>query len=154
GGTEYVSDFLIAGRDGNDLNTHHGDSGTLWLYEAADYDRKPPKLHPIALHWGQHVFSTRGESSRSRFAFGLATSLSNMCRVLNVDIVRGWNVDVPYTWGRVGHYTVAARAIDAIQDKGLGQLMKANQDNITFPASKINKALGRSGNPAVPTNPA
>src|SRR5262245_23249856 len=112
GGTEYVSDFLIAGPGGRSLATRHGDSGTLWLLERASVDPNTgPTLHPLALHWGQHDFVSGGESERGRSSYALATCLSNVCRELEVDLVRGWNVDSPYTWGKVGHYTVAARAI-------------------------------------------
>ncbi len=51
GGIEYIADYLIGGVDGNSLNTHHGDSGTLWLIEDTD-DDKNKILSPFALHWG------------------------------------------------------------------------------------------------------
>src|SRR5262249_1671283 len=51
GGKDYVSDFLIGGRDGDALNVHHGDSGTLWLLETQD-EKEKVRLQPIALHWG------------------------------------------------------------------------------------------------------
>ena len=155
GGTEYVSDFLIAGRNGRDLQTRHGDSGAVWLYEGeGGHNGKRPPRYPIALHWGQHVLFADGGSSRSRLSYGLATCLSNMCRELNVDIVRGWNVDVPYTWGKVGHYTVAARAIDDLQAPTLASLMDKNRENITFDNSKLNAGLDAKDNPDLPRDPA
>ena len=175
GGTEFVSDFLISGRCGVDLQTHHGDSGTLWLYEEppepepqqqkrpkprvkaakSDDKPKPPTLRPIALHWGQHDYFPRGGGSqqRMRFSYALATSLSNVCRELDVDLVRGWNVDNPYTWGKVGHYTVAALAIDAITDNSLKTFMKANLSNITFANDHINAGLDTKNNPDLPKDP-
>lgn len=153
GGTEYVSDFLIAGRNGKDLESRHGDSGAVWLSEGDAGGKTPPPLRPIALHWGQHVLFAHGESKRLRFSYGLATCLSNMCRELNVDLVRGWNVNVPYTWGKVGHYTVAARAIDALPGSKLRTFMSANRKNITFANSKIHAGLDTKNNPALPKNP-
>lgn len=154
GGTEYISDFLVAGRNGAELRTHHGDSGAVWLLEGeprAEGGR--PTLRPIALQWGQHVFFADGEARRSRFSYGLGTSLSNMCRELNVDLVRGWNVDVPYTWGKVGHYTVAARAIDMLQEPKLRSFINANLENITFANDKINAGLDTKDNPDLPRDP-
>jgi hypothetical protein len=155
GGTEFVSDFLIAGNGGSDLQTHHGDSGTVWFYVDPPCDgRNKPTLRPIALHWGQHTFFGQGdESNRMKFSYGLATSLSNVCRELDVEIVRGWNVDSPYTWGKVGHYTVAACAIEAIADANLKTLMKANLSNITFANDKINAGLDTKDNPDLPKDP-
>ena len=88
-----------------------------------------------------------------QFTYGLATSLSNVCRELDVDLVRGWNVDNPYTWGKVGHYTVAARAIEAISDNGLKSFMQDNLENITFANDHINGGLDTRNNPDLPRNP-
>jgi hypothetical protein len=157
GGTEFVSDFLISGRGGTDLKTRHGDSGTLWLLEEPPEPNQKDKksmLRPIALHWGQHdFFAGQGESKKMQFSYGLATCLSNVCRELDVDIVRGWNVDLPYTWGKVGHYTVAARAINAIQDPKLKGFMEANLAKITFANDQINAGLDTKDNPDLPKDP-
>jgi hypothetical protein len=155
GGAEFVSDFLIAGEAGEDLRTERGDSGTLWLVEERDSGGKPTgMLRPIALHWGQHDFLSSGEARRTRFAYGLATSLSNVCRELDVDIVRGWNAALPYTWGKVGHYTVAARAIGLVTDQELKEFLVNNLANITFANDKINRGLDTTDNPDLPRDPA
>jgi hypothetical protein len=157
GGTEFVSDFLISGRGGKDLQTHPGDSGTLWLIEESPestHKNQKPTLRPIALHWGQHdFFAANGESKRSQFSYGLATSLSSVCRDLDVDLVRGWNADLPYTWGKIGHYTVAARAIEAITDDDLKAFMQANLSKITFANNHINAGLDTKDNPDLPKDP-
>lgn len=154
GGAEFVSDFLISGAGGGELQTTRGDSGTLWLMEEVPSEGNGKLIRrPIALHWGQHDFLAAGESRRLRFSFGLATCLSTVCRELDVDVVRGWNVGSPYTWGKVGHYTVAARAIQAVSDAGLREFMKANLANITFANDKIKAGLDTKDNPDLPRNP-
>lgn len=129
GGMEYVSDFLIGGRNGETLNLHHGDSGSLWLIETVDENKKK-KLQPIALHWGQHQFIE--QKSKSRLAFSLSTCLSNICREMDVDLVRGWNIDLDYSWGPIGHYTVGNKAIDVVNNKNLKKFLLNNADNISF----------------------
>jgi hypothetical protein len=138
GGTEYVSDFLIAGRNGKPLNIHHGDSGCLWLIETFE-ENKGKKLQPIALHWGQHLFLK--DNKKTKFTFSLSTSLSNICRELDIDLVRGWNIDVDYSWGKIGHYTVGYKAIYTIQNENLRKLMHKNERNISFRKSAINADL-------------
>ena len=138
GGTEYVSDFLIAGRNGEPLNIHHGDSGCLWLIETFE-ENKGKKLQPIAQHWGQHLFLK--DNKKTKFTFSLSTSLSNICRELDIDLVRGWNIDVDYSWGKIGHYTVGYKAIYTIQNENLRKLMHKNERNISFRKSAINADL-------------
>lgn len=138
GGSEYVSDFLIGGRNGNDLKVHHGDSGTLWLMESADENNKKI-LQPFALHWGQHEFLTGNE--KQKYGYSMATCLSNVCRTLDVDIVRGWNADSEFSWGKVGHYTISNAVIEAIKNEDLKEFMKNNLENISFERSMINSDL-------------
>jgi len=129
GGVEYVSDFLISGRNGNTLNVHHGDSGALWHLALPD-NNGILKYFPIALHWGQHQFiESDGEM---KYNYSLSTCLSNVCRELDVNLVRGWNIDDDYSWGKTGHYKIAARACDLVSNKKLSKLLKANKENISF----------------------
>jgi hypothetical protein len=133
GGLEYVADFLIGGKDGKDLHTHHGDSGTLWMLETKNGNGT--LRQPLALQWGQHEFISAGKAQTRGYA--LATCLSNICRELDVELVRGWNIDQDYSWGKVGHYTIGNKAIDAIRDASLQRLMKNNLENISFPRAGI-----------------
>jgi len=94
GGLEYVSDFLIAGRNGTALNNHHGNSGTVFLLETG------ATYQPIALHWGQHEFFSGNE--KKAYNYSLSTCLSNVCRELDVELVRGWNTDTDFSWGKTG----------------------------------------------------
>lgn len=124
GGTEYVADFLIAPPSGCKLATHHGDSGTIWLMETKE------EFRPFALQWGAHRFLDDGKAQTSNYA--LATCLSTVCRALDVDLVRGWNRDLGYTWGKTGHFKIAARACELVSNQNLSKLMMANQRNIGY----------------------
>jgi len=130
GGLEYVSDFLIGGPEGKPLNTHFGDSGTLWLLKSED-PKKDTKYYPIAVHWGQHTFLT-GAQSQQAFSFALATNLTTACVRLDVDVVRGWNLDNEFSWGKTGHFKIAAKACELVSNVKLSKLLKANQKNIGY----------------------
>lgn len=128
GGLEYVSDFLIGGKNGTPLSTHFGDSGTLWLLEQA-VDNQNKKYYPMAIHWGQHTFV---DKNKNAYAFALASNLTTACTRLEIDIVRGWNIDNEFSWGKTGHFKIAAKACELVSDKGLKTLLMANQKNIGY----------------------
>jgi len=145
GGVEYVSDLLIGPKDqAHPLNTKHGDSGTIWVLEEMEKQPASPKgrnapdgtatvLRPIAIQWGQHCFV---ENYRElQYTFALGTCLSNVLRELEIDLVSGWNSESGYTWGEVGHYTIANIAADLVTNAQLRQLMTNNLDLITFDKS-------------------
>ncbi|MES2848861.1 MAG: hypothetical protein V4685_07370 [Bacteroidota bacterium] len=143
GGYEYAADFLIGPRDNELLKTKKGDSGTLWMLEAEDEDTKKKDFLPIALQWGSHSFT----DSRQTGAYALATCLSNVLRNLEVDLVRDWNVDSDYSWGKLGHFSIATLACSLVKDRKLKELIKNNLKLITFDydnltISKIDKGLG------------
>ena len=69
---------------------HHGDSGALWHLQMPGPDGKEdtrplPKrdLRPLAIEWGAQVFAESGERS----TYSVATSLSNVCKLLDVELV-------------------------------------------------------------------
>ncbi|MCU7549836.1 hypothetical protein OCK74_11960 [Chitinophagaceae bacterium LB-8] len=150
GGVEYVSDFLIGGRNGQTLRVDYGDSGMLWLLETIDENNKP-KLQPFALHWGQHQFFVGNQ--KKHFSYSMSTALSNICRELDVELVRGCNVALDYSWGKVGHYSVGSLAIDCILNENLAALMRANINNISFQSRKITRDLAAKDNPDLSKNP-
>jgi hypothetical protein len=127
GGFEYVADFLIGPRaGGTSLGTHPGDSGTIWLLDAPDGDPQP-----IAMQWGGQEFLGDGPAQASSYA--LATMLSTICNKLDVDLVRGFNIDQVNYWGAVGHYGIAYEAIDHLPPGSpLQKLMTANLERITY----------------------
>lgn len=143
GGFEYVSDFIIGPKEGEKyLNIQKGDSGTLWLLKSNEEDKKPPRA--LALQWGQHTFVDRNNEETQPYA--LATCLSSICHLLEVDIVRDWNLDWNYTWGKVAHYahgTYGINAIDAKLYPKLKELMNNNSDILSVGPASINKSLDR-----------
>src|SRR5262249_34707014 len=102
GGFEYLADFLIGPRAGREpggsarrgrgqpeLLTRPGDSGTLWAFDpvvnaagSQGGGDGPPGYRPFGIQWGAQVFAAGGETS-----YALATSLSTICNLLDVDIV-------------------------------------------------------------------
>jgi hypothetical protein len=137
GGYDYVSDFLID--PGKGPGTRHGDSGMIWHLDVTEDDPKAPKalcardLRPLALEWGGQVFANEG----SRSAFAVATSLSNVCKLLDVELVTDQSRGVSGYWGRTGHYSIAAFAIQLIKNPGLKAFMKANADVLSFDLQTI-----------------
>jgi hypothetical protein len=140
GGFEYVADLFIGPRTSNggdkrrgdrttpSFVTLPGDSGTLWLLEPApphDGDKSAParkgitdhpaELSPLALQWGRNMLYSAESAPPQSFA--LATLLSRVCALLEVDPVRGWNVDQPDTWGAIGHFAIATRTQVALSGR-------------------------------------
>ena len=157
GGYEYVSDLLIAPRDPKTpLNNHPGNSGTIWFEDlpparnAGQHALPPhktpagpaPKLRPIAMEWGgQEVLSP---SSAKTTQFALATSLSQICRLLDVELISSWNTGHIEYWGEIGHVKIGALACELIDENStpdLAKLMLANQTNVGIGDTKIGEGL-------------
>lgn len=132
GGFEYVADLLIGSRSEEPLGTRPGDSGTVWVVETGDPGRG---LMPLAVQWGGSVFQA---APGRQFPFALATNLSNVFRLLDVDLLRDWNVGSFNYWGPVGHYTIGSVACDLVEDERLRRLMQANRLRISFAREDIN----------------
>ncbi len=157
GNIEYVADFLFGGVDGQPLNVRHGDSGTLWMLAAedpADTDARPVNM-PIALHWGQHNLIAGG-GGMTAIPYALAANLTTACVELDVDVVRGWNIDNDYTWGKTGHFKVAAKSCELVTGTKLKKLLMANQKNIGYvdddllTKNVVNGAYNKAKNEFVP----
>lgn len=149
GGKDYVSDFLITPRTLEDNSTLHGDSGTLWCLEETDATQKVAdnnstsvNYRPLAVQWGGHSIVDGDGNQKRAHNFALATNLSTICRELDVDVLRSWNSGLPQYWGSVGHYTIAAKAIDAIPDQKLKDFMKSNLESISYDPDTIDKNTG------------
>jgi len=135
GGSESVSDVLIAPDEGS--TTHPGDSGTLWCLVEGE---ESPRHHPLALEWGGEVIAESG-SGRTR-AYALATFVSTILRELDLDLVRDWNTGLPWYWGAMGHYTIAARACTTVTGS-LRTLMEANLERISYPDDRLKRSTFR-----------
>jgi hypothetical protein len=124
GGYDYVADFLIGPTADHGTTTQEGDSGTVWHLVRGDGEQ----LAPLAVEWGaQAIASARGGQQN----FALATGLANVCKLLDVELVRDVDTGAKPTWGRFGHYTIGAYATTLCTAK-LGALMTANRDRISF----------------------
>lgn len=140
GGFDYVGDFLISPGDG--VQTRHGDSGMVWHLDVTaeddDVDPRPlalRDLRPLAVEWGGQTFAD-GENQAT---FSIATSLSNICRLLNVELVTDLDRGVSGFWGRTGHYSIAALATGLIGDQRLRSLMTKNLSLLSFDVAEISK---------------
>ncbi len=135
GGFEYLADFLIGprpvGRENHHagLLTRPGDSGSLWLFDPDDTAPKadnaeagpPSGYRPFGVQWGGQVFT---ESAATSYA--LVTSLGTICSLLDLDLVRDWNLDQANTWGSIGHFSIAASVAGCVTAARLKDLMIRN----------------------------
>jgi len=144
GGCDYITDFLIGSRDGEaPLATKHGDSGTLWFLdeevqaepsetagEDAGRGRVPakPRPRPLALQWGGHRFLEGG--GEGQFQFALASNLSAICRLLDVEVVRDWNRGLPEFWGQLGHYKIGFLACGLLSSPKAKRFFAANAERV------------------------
>ncbi|VBI68097.1 Uncharacterised protein [Burkholderia pseudomallei] len=134
GGYDYVADFLIAPADGC-MQTRPGDSGTVWHLQVANPQgaKDPYRLCPIAVEWGGQGFA----DGRKTHNFSLATNLSNVCRLLDVELVSDYSTGVRPFWGATGHYSIARYAIDEISNTALRGFMLANATSIAFDRAQL-----------------
>jgi hypothetical protein len=147
GGFDYVADMLIGPRPGGVLRTRAGDSGTVWVWDPklslenarkeGEAGRRARRYRPLALQWGGHALLET--SARERVRFALATCLSTVCRELDVDVIRDWNIGHDEYWGKVGHYKVGAAACDLIGEADLATLIGANRGAISVDDDGIRK---------------
>ncbi|MES1213492.1 MAG: hypothetical protein ABUL64_02810, partial [Singulisphaera sp.] len=147
GGFEYLADFMIgprkpARKPGRrrrapahaSLLTRPGDSGTLWMLDPHDSTgNAAPSKHavaaqyrPLAMQWGAQVFTEQAATS-----FALATSLSTVCNLLDVELVRDWNLDQTDTWGAIGHFSIATSVASRLTNDKLQTLMTENADIVS-----------------------
>jgi hypothetical protein len=127
-GFDYVADFLISPT--NNDGTQPGDSGTVWHLVSKGGENL---LRPIAVEWGGQTFAESGRQPR----FALATSLSNACKQLDIDLVRADDTGVHPFWGQTGHYDIATFATDDIVSQNLKTLVRANLDRISFAENSL-----------------
>jgi hypothetical protein len=133
GGYDDITDFLISPQPGH-TQSQPGDSGTVWHLVQAD--GKP--LRPIALQWGGQSFLA--SSDAGTFNFALAASLTNVLRLLDVELVVDYNTGPQPFWGKTGHYSLATFACDQLTAPKLQKLMLANRDRVSFAIAELSPA--------------
>jgi hypothetical protein len=138
-GYEYVADYMIGPRKGIPFQTHYGDSGTVWLLEfredretSAGRKVKSGRLRPLAVQWGGQVLQQQ--------SFALATCLSTVCKLLDVEVVRDFNVGMVEYWGAIGHYWIGNKAWKVIANERLKGFMELNRQQLSFEAEEITPA--------------
>lgn len=132
GGYDEITDFLIAPLPGQP-SSQPGDSGTVWHLTESDDDGQ--RLRPIALQWGGQGFLSADAGTGYNFA--LASGLTNVLRLLDVELVVDYNTGPQPFWGKTGHYGLATFACDRVSSPTLRTLMVANRDRISFPVAGL-----------------
>jgi hypothetical protein len=126
GGFDWLADFLIAPETVDGPQTRPGDSGTVWFLPAEAGGRP----RPLAVEWGGQSLLMGGGRATANFA--LATALSTVCNLLDVDVKGDHNSGLELYWGSEGHYTIAARACGYVADPALKAFVQAHADMIAF----------------------
>jgi hypothetical protein len=164
GGFDYVADLLIGPRrEGDGLQTRPGDSGTLWVFDppAPGSERTPKeeweaeqfrpdkplprgnlarRFRPLALQWGGTRIS--GNTPEEQAPFALATFVSTISRVLDVDIIRDWDTGHAEYWGKHAHFKIGSAACTLLPNNDLGAFMRANRSSVGFPDKDLQKGKG------------
>src|SRR5262249_3903031 len=124
------------------VGTRPGDSGAIWLWDAAadtavsqdDEWVKKAKIEPLpmAIQWGGYAAGGgAGPGSHLERQFGLATTLSCACRLLNVEFISDLGYERGRYWGKTGHYKVAWSACSLVKDPFLRDLLETNREKIS-----------------------
>ncbi len=128
GGFDWVADFVIAPEAASGPQTRPGDSGTVWCLPPAT---EKGRVRPLAVEWGGQTLLS-GSGGRDTVNIALATALSTVCNLLDVDVLGDHNLGANTFWGSEGHYTIAALACGESADPALHALMQANAGRIAF----------------------
>ncbi len=148
GGTDHVAELLIGPRAGSpSVSTRPGDSGSLWFWDQ-DADAlalekgkgngkksaRTEEYRPIGIQWGGQGFFGVDATA---VEFALASTLSAVCRELDVEVVRDWNIGHSQYWGKVGHYKIGYSACFMASAPELETLLEANAELISVSDENI-----------------
>ncbi|MCX5752565.1 MAG: hypothetical protein NTW97_02830 [Candidatus Krumholzibacteria bacterium] len=97
------------------------------------------RLRPFAIQWGGERLMS-GTSDRP-VQFALATFLSTVCRELDVELIRDWNIGHSEYWGKISHFMIGNKSCDLLTTPALRALMLKNRTNIGFDDETL--SLGR-----------
>jgi hypothetical protein len=88
-------------------------------------------FQPLGILWGSHEF-TDGKQKHVQ-PYILSTFLSTVCNLLDVELVRDWNLDTVNTWGSIGHFKIGALACDlVINTSNCFKFLQKNKLNIGY----------------------
>jgi hypothetical protein len=150
GGVDSVCEFVIGPRRrGEQINVRPGDSGVLWFWDhVADLNTdaiqhpavtSQPQFRPLAAQWGGRGFN--GFPDTQSVEFALATSISSICKSLDVEVIRDWSAFQSRYWGKVGHYKIGNAACSLLQSTKAKKLFEANIDRISVSDEDMNQGL-------------
>jgi hypothetical protein len=77
--------------------------------------------------------------SVERSTYSVATSLSNICKMLDVELVVEGSDGIAGTWGAVGHYSIGSLAIELVKNSTLKSFLVANAGSISLPLDDLTK---------------
>lgn len=161
GGTDFVADLLIGPRTAESnlsrqgsspappVKMRPGDSGSFIFMDVPPGPRKTPaaasgkvpaqapRLSPVAMLWGgTNLGNQHGAES---MPFALATFLSTVCRVLDLDLLNDHNTGYKEYWGKTCHFKIGHTFCELLSNRRLKSLLTANRDNIGFPNEDLEK---------------
>ena len=107
--------------------------------QGGESERQTRRLRPFAMQWGGERLSGGPDDLPVQFA--LATFLSTVCRELDVELIRDWNIGHSEYWGKISHFMIGNKACDLLSTPALRALMLRNRANIGFDDETL--SLGR-----------
>ncbi|MFZ2053101.1 MAG: hypothetical protein WAU81_02780 [Candidatus Aminicenantales bacterium] len=146
GGVDSVADLLIGprrtrptvakpGSNPPQLKSRPGDSGTIWFFDPPSKDVQPQggararSLRPLAMQWGGERFTS--DDGRP-VQLVLATFLSTVIQLLDIDLVTDANVGFSEYWGKIAHFKIGYKACEIVETPKLKKLLMANRVRIGF----------------------
>jgi hypothetical protein len=132
GGYDYVADYLVGPRDEDEAGNvlpfapGSGDSGTLLVVDDPDSNEH---MKAIGVLWG----GQRSESSDYEQPYGLVTNLGTICRLLDVELVCGWNTGYDRYFGAYAHVVLPSLCATVVKDEKLKELMENNSGLFSMP---------------------
>jgi hypothetical protein len=140
GGYDYVADYLIGprsntGRDKKSLpfSPRHGDSGALLV---VNDPKSSEHMKALGVLWG----GQKDVSGSQEQAYGLATNMGTICRLLDVELVCGWNTGYDRYFGAYAHIVLPSLCAGAVKNKTLKKLMENNAARFSMPLGTAVKA--------------
>lgn len=132
GGYDFVADLLLA-PSGAGGQTAAGDSGTIWHLERTGPEVGGTRFDPMAVEWGGQAIAMQGRT----FNFALASNLSNVCKLLDVELVYGHQRTATPFWGASGHYSIANLAVGQVTQPDLRALLESHASQLSLSREQL-----------------